>query len=323
MSERALPLASLVPAPLRELLRSRALVLQRPVFGRRLGRHRSARAGVGLDFRDHRPYVPGDDPRRVDWRAVARRERLVLRQTEAEDELSIVFAFDLGGSMAYGSENANKLTFARALVGAMAWLASRQGDPVGLASGNDGTVDDGLVRPSASPERLQGFAVRLADATPAGTCPWLEVLESMTPRLPRRSVVIAVGDFLDPSGEAEAVDGEADRALVGALSSIRARGHDVVLLQVLHPDELEFPWTERTTLRFADLFGLRKPKEGAGAALRDGYLAALKAHQARLEDRCDREGLVLHTVRTDADLVEAFLGLMARFEGVAAEGDDA
>ncbi len=320
MSERALPLASLVPPELRELLRARALVLHRPVFGRRLGRHRSARAGVGLDFRDHRAYVPGDDPRRLDWRAVARRERLVLRQTEAEDELSIVFAMDLGGSMHYGDGDREKLAFARALVGGVAWLASRQGDPVGLGTGSDGKIDDSLVRPSSSPERLDGFAARLGAARPAGPCPWLGLLEAMTPRLPRRSVVIAVSDFLDPSGSADAEDDETDRALVGALASMRTRGHDVVLLQVLHPDELEFPWTDRTTLRFADLFGFRKPNEGAAAAMRDGYIAAIEAHQSRLRERCDREGLILHTVRTDEDRVEAFLGLMERFEGVAPQG---
>lgn len=317
MSERALPLASLVPPQLRELLRSRALVLHRPVFGRRLGRHRSARAGVGLDFRDHRAYVPGDDPRRLDWRAVARRERLVLRQTEAEDELSVVFAFDLGGSMAYGEGDQQKATYARALVGALGWLASRQGDPVGAVLAHDAQVDDARVRPSSSPERLAGLAAALTETTPAGVCPWLPMLEAATPRLPRRSVFVAVSDFLDPSGEGQPDDDEADRALLGALGSIRARGHDVVLLQVLHSDEVEFPWADRTTLRFSDLFGLRKPKDGAAAAMREGYLQAFRAHQARLSEHCDREGLVLHTVRTDEDIAQAFLGLMARFEGVA------
>src|SRR5690606_1369373 len=99
------------------------------VWGRRFGRHRSARAGVGLDFRDHRPYVPGDDPRRLDWRAVARRERLVLRQTEAEDELSLCIVFDGSGGMAYGESDASpstsKLRAAWAVAGGLAWLAAR------------------------------------------------------------------------------------------------------------------------------------------------------------------------------------------------------
>ena len=78
-------LGQLVPPELREALRGQALVLRRLALGRRHGRHASVRAGVGLDFRDHRPYVAGDDPRRLDWRAIARRDRPVLRQTDSED----------------------------------------------------------------------------------------------------------------------------------------------------------------------------------------------------------------------------------------------
>ncbi|MBL4686373.1 MAG: DUF58 domain-containing protein, partial [Nannocystaceae bacterium] len=123
-------LAKIVPAELRELLRSRTLSLSRPIWGRRHGRHTSARAGLGLDFRDHRAYVPGDDPRMLDWRAVARRERLVLRQTESEDELRLTLAVDDGKGMAYGSGAQSKRRYAHAVAGGLAWLAHRQGDAV-------------------------------------------------------------------------------------------------------------------------------------------------------------------------------------------------
>ncbi|MEM6292300.1 MAG: DUF58 domain-containing protein [Myxococcota bacterium] len=314
MSDRALALASVVPAPLRELLRSRALKLQRPVLGRRLGRHRSARAGVGLDFRDHRAYVPGDDPRLLDWRAVARRERLVLRQTEAEDELSLVLLVDGSGGMAYGEGSAQKFAVARALAGGLAWLATRQGDPVGLAVGADGIVADATARPSSSPERLAGIAEQLQNPTLRGNCPWPALFDAVGPRLPRRSLVVVVSDALDPSSDGVPTD-EADETFLRGLASIRARRHDVVVLQTLHRDETEFPWTDRTTLRFIDLFGRRKPREGAAAGMREGYLAAVAAHQSRLAARCEDEGLLLHTVHTDEDLATAFLGLLGRFEG--------
>ncbi len=321
MSDRAVPFADLVPPELRELLRSRSLQLQRPVWGRRLGRHRSARAGVGLDFRDHRAYVPGDDPRLLDWRAVARRERLVLRQTEAEDELSLVLLLDVGGGMRYGDAAQQKFATARALAGALGWLASRQGDPVGLATAGDGNVHAHLARPMSGPERLAAIADQLGHAPLRGRCAWDALLHAASPRLPRRSLVVAISDFLDPGGDAEAdadERNEHDERLLRGLSSLRARRHDVVLLQVLHRDEIEFPWAERSTLRFTDLLGLRKPQEGAAAAMRSGYLQAFEAHRRRWVQRCDADGLLLHTVRSDEDLVTSFLGLLARFEGVAA-----
>ena len=133
-------LGRLLPADLRELLRAHGLRLQRPVWGRRHGRHPSKRAGTGLDFRDHRPYVPGDEPRMLDWRAAARRDRLVLRQTESEVELSCMLLVDHGATMAYGEGMARKSTVVDAVAGALAWLAVRQGDRVGLLLGRDGEM---------------------------------------------------------------------------------------------------------------------------------------------------------------------------------------
>lgn len=320
MADRGASLAALVPSEIRELLRSRALTLSRPVWGRRLGRHRSARVGVGLDFRDHRAYVPGDDPRLLDWRAVARRERLVLRQTEAEDELSLVLLFDTSGAMAYGKGSAQKFACARAIGGGLAWLASRQGDPIGFATGGSAEIEDTLTRPASGPERLAAMATLLGDAPLQGSCPWPRLLEAVSPRLPRRSVVVVLSDFLDPGAGGDDVEEaeQADEALVRGLASIRARRHDVVMVQILHRDEVEFPWSDRNTMRFTDLLRLRKPKEGAAAAMREGYLAAFEAHQTRLAQRCDAEGLLLHTMHSDDDPAAAFLGLLARFEGVAA-----
>lgn len=306
------PLAPLVPAELRELLRTRNLVLSRPVWGRRFGRHRSARAGVGLDFRDHRAYVPGDDPRRLDWRAVARRERLVLRQTEAEDELSLCIVFDSAGGMAYGEGATQKLRTAWGIAGGLAWLAARQGDPVGLAIGGDDEVTAHLARPASGHERLAALARRLSAHPVRGTCPWDALLAEVSPRLPRRCLTVVISDFLDPSGVA---DEGVERRMLRGLGHLRARNHDVVLVQVLHRDEVEFPWRERRMLRFLDLRGRRKPLEGAGQALRDRYLERFDAHQRELAARCEADGLFLETVVSDEPLPALFVTLLRRIAG--------
>ncbi len=307
-------IARILPADLRELLRTRVLLLQRPVWGRRHGRHRSARAGMGLDFRDHRAYVPGDDPRRLDWRAVARRDRLVLRQTESEDELPVVLVVDEGGSMAYGEGDSAKSVAARAFAGGLAWLAVRQGDTVGLAVGRDGTTETSLARPSGGQDRVNAIARALSSAKPSGWCPWSRLLAETVPRLPRRSLVIVLSDFLDPSEPDLDADVAQDR-IFGGLSSLRASQHDVVLVQVLHRDELTFPWAERNMLRFLDLRGVRPEVEGPGGSLREGYLARLAEHLRALELRCEREGLYLHRLVTDAPVASAFAALLARLSG--------
>ncbi len=309
-------LGRLVPASLRELLRGRQLVVRRPVWGQRPGRHIAARAGLGLDFRDHRPYVPGDDPRRLDWRAVARRERLVLRRTESEDELSVSLWLDGGAGMGYGEGPQQKLRYAHAIAGGLAWLAYRQGDPVGLALGRMQAADASLARPSAGRERLSALALRLAEAPPQGRCPWSPLLAAVAPRLPRRSLVVVLSDLLDPGTRADDAE-EAQDELLRGLAQLRARQHDVVIVQVLHADELAFPWAERSMLRFEDLRGLRAPLEAPGRSLRDEYLRRLGEHLRGLDDRCEAEGLVLLRVATDTPVEDAFVGLLGRLSGEA------
>lgn len=315
-------LGRLVPPELRERLRGQALMLPRPVYGRRHGRHASARAGLGLDFRDHRPYVAGDEPRMLDWRAVARRERLVLRQTESEDELPITLLVDGAAGMRYGDGGSDKLRYGLALGVGLLWLASRQGDPIGLALGTGGEVDVSLGRPAGGRDRLAAVAHRLGSLTPRGVCPWLPLLDAVVPRLSRRSLLVLVTDLLDPGPTPEATEATEEARWRG-LAHLRARRHDVVIVQVLHRDEVEFPWTDDRMLRFEDLAGTREPIEAAGGRLRDEYMERMGAHLAAIESRCEAEGLLLHRVVSDEPLAAGFVRLLGRLGGQPPAGVEA
>jgi uncharacterized protein (DUF58 family) len=312
--EGSAALGELVPAELSELLRTQQLALRRPVWGRRHGRHPSARAGVGLDFRDHRAYVPGDDPRQLDWRAVARRDRLVLRQTEAEDELPLLLAVDVGANMGYGEGPRRKLTVARALAGALAWAAIRQGDSVGLVLAGDDELDTALVRAGSGNDRLDAIAHKLVAATPKGRAPMRELLPRIAPRLRRRSLVVLVSDMLDFATQLDDAH-EVEQEVLRGLSQLRARNHDVVVLQILHEHELDFPWSDTRLVRFVDRRGLRAQVEGTGAGLRQRYLARIGAHLRWLEENCESHGVLLERVTTERALAPAFMGLLARLAG--------
>lgn len=317
-------LAKIVPADLRELLRSRTLTLARPIWGRRHGRHASARAGLGLDFRDHRAYVPGDDPRMLDWRAVARRERLVLRQTESEDELRLTLVVDDGGGMRYGAGSSNKRRYAQALAGGLAWLAHRQGDVVAAAIGREDEVDSTLLRHSGGRERLSALAHHLTERDAGGRCPWGPLMDAVAPRLSRRSLLVVVSDFLDLRHDAQPDADAAENALFRGLAHLRAKRHDVVLVQTLHRDEIAFPWADRRMLKFIDLRGLLPILEGPGRSLRDGYLERLHAHLAKQAARCESEGIFLHRVVTDHPLATGFVDLLGRLAGApGATAEDA
>lgn len=317
------PLDRLLPGALRAALARRELVVRRPVAGARHGVHRSPRPGVGQDFRDYRAYVPGDDPRRLDWRAAARSQRLVVRQTESEDELDLLLLADGSGGMDYGDGAHGKWLRAGTVAAALSSLALRQADRVGFVIARDGALELAGLEPVSRRDRLHSLAS--AWASPArGDCEWEAMLDAAAPRLRRRTLVVVLSDFLDPGGRGSGIVGEslsrsADEALLRGLGLLRAAGHDVALVQVLHRDELTFPWDRQRVLELEDPRGRRPTIEGAATLLREGYLERLHAHLRWLEHACERGGLLLARTCTDEDPVAAVLELLRRLAGVASD----
>ncbi|PRQ09042.1 DUF58 domain-containing protein [Enhygromyxa salina] len=326
------PIGRLIPASLRAALANRELLVRRPVAGARHGAHRSLRPGVGRDFRDYRAYAPGDDPRRLDWRAAARAERLVIRQTESEEELDLVLLIDGSGGMHYTSDGdrdrqLQKWRRAGTVAAGLTSLALRQGDRVGFGVGRDDALELAGLEPVARRDRLRTVAdVFTREAT--GDCPWEPLLEAVAPRLRRRALVVVISDFLDPGGagagvspdaDPESPQRDADESLQRGLTLLRTGGHDVALVQVLHRDELEFPWDQPRVLELEDLRARRPTLEGPGTSLRAGYLERLHAHLRWLEQSCERGGLLLSRMVTDESPAVQMLDLLARLAGVPSD----
>lgn len=306
------PIERLLPAALRAALARRELIVRRPLVGARHGVHRSLRPGVGRDFRDYRAYVAGDDPRRLDWRAAARSQRLVVRQTESEDELDLVLIADGSGGMDYGEAEQQKWLRAGTLAVALTSLALRQGDRVGLAIARDGALELAALEPAARRDRLRIVADDFTSPA-AGDCDWPALLAAVAPRLRRRTLVIVLSDFLDPGGSSSGR--EHDEALLHDLTLLRSAGHDVALIQVLHRDELEFPWDRQRVIELEDPRGRRPTVEGPGASLRDEYLERLGAHLRWLEQGCELGGLLFSRMVTSRDPVAQTLDLLGRLAG--------
>ena len=267
--------------------------------------------------------MPGDDPRRLDWRAAARSQRLVVRQTESEDELDLLLLADGSGGMDYGEGAQRKWLRAGMMAASLSDLALRQADRVGFAIARDGEIELAALEPIARRDRLLGLAGAWAKSA-RGDCEWEAMLDAAAPRLRRRTLVVALSDFLDPGGHGAGVengeiDRSADEALLRGLSLLRAAGHDVALVQVLHRDELVFPWDRQRVLELEDPRGRRPTIEGAASLLREGYLERLNAHLRWLEHACERGGLLLARTVSDEDPVAAVLDLLGRLAGVASD----
>ena len=312
-------LTQLLPAELREALRRRELRLARPVLGPRQGQHRSTAAGVGRDFRDHRPYVPGDDLRHLDWRAAARSDRLVVRRTESEDAIAVALMLDASAGMDYGEGDAHKFRHLAVIATALAELGRRQGDAVAfeVLGGDQAVAASGVdgLRPSASIERISALARAALDTKPRGRADWNGALERVGVALRRRSVVVVGSDFLDVAPDDNHDPDAAQEELFDRLSLLRARGHVVLMLQVLHRDELSFPWSDGRVIRFEDPSDELEPLEAPGRDLRDAYLERIANHLDALERGCERLGVHYLRVATDMPATASVSALLAKVAG--------
>lgn len=257
------------------------------------GEHRSNRRGQSIEFAGHRPYLPGDDVRRVDWPLWARSDRLDVRLYEEESQLKAVIAVDISGSMAYGGAEA-KIEAARTLAAGLAVVLARHGDAVGLAVLGGGLRT--LVPPSAAPAHLITILERLQELRPGGAGGCGEALAALAPRLPRRGLLVLITDACEDAG-----------GLLRGLRLVRARRTDVRLWHLLHEDEQGFPFAGDA--RFLGLEG-EPPLEIDADRVRPWYLRALAAHRAELAAGCRAAGIDLRGFRSDDDIALAIAGAL-------------
>ena len=230
------------------------------VEGSITGLHRSPFHGSSVEFAEHREYVPGDDIRHIDWKVFGRSDRFYIKQFEEETNLRVQLVLDASESMNYGPGAMTKLDYARTLAASLAYLILGQQDAVGTL------VFDEKIRAEApisqSRSHLQDMVSVLAqesgkDATDIG-----EVLGRVSDRLKRRCLIILLTDLFD----------EPDKILHG-LRRLRHAGHDVLVLHVMDPDELEFPFTRMTM--FEGMEGMQDQLADP-EAVREAYLAEVR-----------------------------------------------
>jgi uncharacterized protein (DUF58 family) len=212
------------------------LVARTVVDGFINGLHRAPYLGLSLDFAEHRPYMPGDDIRRVDWRLFARTDRYYVKEFEADTNANFMVLLDVSKSMGWQGRGLAKLDYARFMAASLAYFSSQQRDRVGVATFDRDLVD--YVPPSA--KHLEVVLHTLDRAAPARAGRLAPALAKLGDSLRRRGVVVLISDLY-----------EAPDAVLEAVRPLRYRGHDLIVFHVLDPAEIEFPFEEAA--RFEDL----------------------------------------------------------------------
>ncbi|MGH7524158.1 MAG: DUF58 domain-containing protein [Gemmatimonadales bacterium] len=261
-----------------------ALLARSVVNGFVHGLHRSMRAGVSVDFAEHRPYQPGDDLRRVDWRVYGRTDRFYLKTYEADTNADVIFALDASASMDFGSGPVGKFDYARFLVASLAWLAQRQGDRVGLVTLAGDLLD--IVPPSTRHLQLLLHTLGRVKARGAGQIP--AMLERVAQLRGRNGIVVLVSDCY-----------EEPAVLRQSLAGLHARGDDVIIFHVIDAAERDLPWTAPGNFEDSET-GVRMPLRPD--ELRKQYREIFDAHRSELARELSREGIDYVTVATDQPL---------------------
>jgi len=278
------------------------LVARQVMDGYVQGMHRSPHVGFALDFAQYRQYVPGDDIKRVDWRAFGKTERFYIKQYEVSTNLRAHIVLDASGSMAYQgkSDAMSKFRYAQYLAAFLSYLVLHQQDSAGLIT-FDTRVRD-FVPSRSSPTHLMRL-LRTLEATQAvGESAIGPLLHEVAERINRRGLVVIISDLFDES-----------EALVEALHHLRFKRHEVILLQVVARDELEFPF------RGWSLFeNLEQPDDRLRldpSVMRTVYQANMAAHLKAIREAAGRLDISHMLLDTTRPFDEALAGYLARRMG--------
>lgn len=296
-------------------LRLRAVHVADGLFA---GPHRSARRGAGVEFAGHRVYVPGDELRFVDPRASMRHERIVVRHFETETERALRLVLDATASMAFRSKGAPgaKVAYGALLAAALARVALRGHDPVGLdLLGGTGSR---RVPPSAASETFErvlgSLEALVAEGDARATPSLLDAALEVAVRGARRgSALVVLSDFLDLPDGAES-----------SLAALATRGRALVLVQVLDPEEVTFPFEGPVVLRAMES-AASEPRivQTDGPSVRAAYLAALEQRTALFRDAAARHGGALVRAVTTDDPVEVCRSILRALAAPAATPGEA
>ncbi len=249
-------------------IRNLELLAKTVVDGFINGLHHSPYLGVSIDFAEHRPYMPGDDIRRVDWRVFGRTDRFYVKEFEADTNANFSILLDISKSMSYGSTEITKLDYGKYLAACLSYFSRQQRDRVGIVTFDQDIVD--FVPSSAKHLDIVLHTLDRVTAARRGEfeAPMLKITESMK----RRSILVLISDLY-----------EAADVVISAVNRLRHRGHDVIVFHVLDPVELQFPFEEAS--HFQDIESEEKIPV-VPEALKDQYRALMTGHIETLGQRC-------------------------------------
>lgn len=265
------------------------------VEGYMAGEHKSPFHGFSVEFTQHREYVPGDDLRHLDWKVLGRTERYYLKQYEQETNYVAHILVDGSESMRYGSGKVTKFDYARQLAACLSYLVLNQRDAVSVGI-FDETMRSHVPR-TGNLGQIHGIMTTLAAFKPTQTTGIGDVLHQLAGQIKRRGITILISDLFDD-----------EEAIVKGIQHLRFGGSEVIVMHVMDPFELEFPFDGM--VEFEGLENIPKimtrPHD-----IRKSYLKEVNDFRDRVRLACERQQCHYTLINTAQPLHEALSGYLA------------
>ena len=256
------------------------------VEGYLMGLHRSPFFGQSVEFVQHREYVAGDDPRRIDWKAWSKTDKYYIKQYEEDTNLRTMLVVDVSESMLFGEKSLNKYEYACAVAASLAYLLLRQQDSVGLMTFDE--VVRTTVPTRSKRTHLHSILAALDNENPSKKSDMLGVLRKVADEQSQKGLVVLISDLF------------ADRAgLFKGLKLLRHRGHEVMVFQIMDDAELDFEYSGTTKFEGLEEMGdlICDPR-----SLREGYLKAVDEFREEIRRQRAKNVIDFQTVRTSENL---------------------
>ena len=260
------------------------------------GLHRSRAKGFSVEFEQHREYTPGDEIRRIDWKALGKLDRYFIKEYEDESNLRAHLILDVSGSMDYASGDTTKFEYGCILVASLAYLILRQQDAVGLVTFSNQV--DSMMPPKASRGYLVELLEHLESRTTQGETAVGKTLGEVASSLQRRGLVILVSDLLDDP-----------ESVLEGLRLFRFKGNDVLVFHLLDEAELTLPFSGNTRFEDIEDAGLRVTADPR--AIQAEYQRTVNSYIDSLRTGCHEHAIDYQLLTTSTPLDQAVVSYLS------------
>lgn len=260
------------------------------------GIHRSRSKGFSVEFEEHREYSPGDEIRRIDWKALGKFDRYFIKETEDETNLRAYLILDVSASMDYASNGITKFGYGCILAASLAHVIIKQQDAAGLVTFSDRI--ESFIPPRARRGYLMEILRALEGITPSGETSVGKILQEVAGKMNRRGLVILISDLLD----------EPESILEG-LHLFRFKGNDVIVFHLLDPAELELPF--EGNILFEDMEQVDLKVAADPKAIHRVYTKVVEEFIERIRKDCQERSIDYQLLSTSTPLDQALVSYLS------------